>query len=217
VLLTSLIKNTASLLKEILAPKMCCHCETFFTFLCQNCYEQIEFGFTTFAPQQYLDELVSLGPFTKPLKSVLLSLKYQGHIEVADTLANLAYHTTYIPHCDLVTCVPAHQDRIKERGFNQSELIAKELATLLNKPFVPLLKRAKNLTAQASIQDKNERKSRQQNTMVSIDSNSSHAAKKTVLLIDDVFTTGSTINEAARVLKHELNANQVIGFTIAHA
>lgn len=211
------------LLKEIIAPKTCCHCGTFFTYLCRNCYEQIEFNFNTeylrkklLSQTPFLDYIITVGTFFGPLKSLVLSLKYQGQIEVAYTLANLAYYSVWFPKINIVTFVPAHRQRLKKRGINQSELLAEHLAGCLNTSCSKTLVRSKKIAAQASIQNKKDRAQRQINTMAAHPKATS-LENKSVLIVDDVFTTGATLNEAARVLKEELGAKRVIGFAIAQA
>jgi ComF family protein len=209
--------------KEIIAPKRCCHCGAFFSFVCNNCYQQIDFSFDTKHLQQkvlqnspFLDDIVTVGSFSGPLKSLVLSLKYQGQVEVAYTLAAITYHTTWIPKIDLVTFVPAHSKRIEKRGFNQSQLIAQHLAKLLNKPCKRMVVRSKKIAAQATVLDKTKRKTRQKNTMVGV-ARAAMQNHKTILVVDDVFTTGATLNEAARALKQTLQAKKVVGLAIAQA
>ena len=109
---------------------------------------------------------------------------------------------------DLVVPVPLHKKRFVERGFNQAKLIAKIVAREIDKPCQDLVIRSRHTLQQAKLK-REDRLKNVKNAFVienNIDGN--------VLLIDDVFTTGSTLQECAKVLKKG-GAKAVIGFTIA--
>ena len=114
---------------------------------------------------------------------------------------------------DYVTCVPMHKKRKKERGYNQAELIAKHFSKISNIEYVDTLKRVKYTTNLA-------RMSKQERS-VSISGVFEFCANvdlkgKNVLLIDDVFTSGSTVDECARILKSKrVNSVNVLTFATA--
>jgi ComF family protein len=218
-----LISLLGNLLKEMVAPPFCCCCGQGASFLCSNCYEQIVFS-TTYKKLSieplFIDQYICLGAFEEPLKSLILSLKYQGQKEVAVTLAQLIFHTLPIPNADLITAVPAHQTRLLDRGYNQAVLIGQELATLVGVEYADLAYRSKKLVAQATVRQKNERQQRQQNSMALLPNAPKllHAyTAKTLIIVDDVLTTGATLNETARVIKKTEPAIKVIGLTVAQA
>ncbi len=96
---------------------------------------------------------------------------------------------------DFVTFVPISENRFKERGFNQSELIAKECAKILNLPLIDTLNR-KNNTPRQSTLSFSERRKNAKNSYSSKDI----PLHGNALLIDDIYTTGSTINACASLL-----------------
>lgn len=101
--------------------------------------------------------------------------------------------------CDIITWTPISRRRYRKRGYNQAEVIAKELARLLGVPCMPLLKKIKDNPAQSGISDP---KSRKANVAGVYESNAPEKVKGSVILIvDDVVTTGATLSECARVLK----------------
>jgi len=117
-----------------------------------------------------------------------------------------------LPKCDLVSYIPMHQKKIGKRGFNQSKIIAIELARLLNLPIAKLLIKSKNTQSQMSLKSI---KDRQMNIIDSIKLNAKVKKEtvckyKSILLIDDVFTSGTTLNYSAKVLKE-------FGFKHIHA
>jgi ComF family protein len=112
---------------------------------------------------------------------------------------------------DVIVPVPLHKIRLDERGYNQSELLARELSYRLNIFMSKALRRVRNTTTQTALH-KEERienvkgafKVTYKDTIVG----------KNVLLVDDVLTTGATLDECAKVLK-ENGAKDVYVATIA--
>ncbi len=111
----------------------------------------------------------------------------------------------------LIIPVPLHQKRLRWRGFNQSELLAQVICKNFNLDFSNDLKRIKYAKPQAKL-NKSQRESSLKNSFV-WDGNS--LDKKNIILIDDVTTTGSTLNECAKTLKQN-GANEVWGLVIAN-
>ena len=117
--------------------------------------------------------------------------------------ADFLFTTTQIPLTTIVTAVPLHSRRQAKRGFNQAEEIAQELALLLHVPYQPLLDRQRPTLSQASQAHRHQRLT-QLHDCFAMNSKAplpAHAENVSVLLIDDVVTTGSTLNECAQVLK----------------
>ncbi len=117
----------------------------------------------------------------------------------------------------LVTCVPLHKSRLKKRGFNQSSLIAERVAEYLRIPFDEnVLKRIRNTKIQSGLV----RKERVKNTKGAFEVRilesevKSQMKGKKVLLIDDVWTTGSTMRECIKVMKRN-GAKKVWGLVLA--
>jgi ComF family protein len=104
--------------------------------------------------------------------------------------------------------VPLHPRRLAERGFNQAEIIARILASELSLSVVTILQRSLFTEQQARL-SKVERHKNVEGAFVASTSSSGR-----ILLVDDVFTTGATMQECAKVLL-ESGAKEVIGFTLA--
>ncbi len=159
--------------------------------------------------------MTAAGLFAGPLKSLLLQLKYGGIKDVARILGRLLHHTTLVPSCDAITAIPLHPKRYHERGFNQAQLIAQELATCSGLPYTELLCRTKHLSKQADVTDRHERLTRLAGIFEYATPFKEAAPPERVLLIDDVTTTGSTLNEAAKILKAH-GVKYVAGLVVAH-
>jgi ComF family protein len=142
---------------------------------------------------------VALDGYESALATVVKKLKYQGRIDLArplgQRLADAVHAALPIPP-EAVVCVPLHPKRLAERGYNQSALVARELATSLRLPFFPrALARRRSTKQQASL-DKRER---ERNVEGAFEVRVRMPGTR-ILLVDDVVTTGATAVAAAASL-----------------
>lgn len=148
-------------------------------------------------------------------------LKYRFVRDIANDMA--AHMTTHLKNrskrlqlssqTTLITPIPLHKHRLKWRGFNQADLLASHIANKLSLPYqADVLTRLKSTKAQADIEDRESRIKNMQGMFAVTRPES--IKNKTVVLIDDVSTTGSTLDNASRVLKDN-GAQRVIGFVFA--
>lgn len=148
------------------------------------------------------------------LRLLLHGFKYNNRRYLALPLARLmrqAMPETVEKECGFVACVPLHPSRKRQRGYNQSALLAKELSAMLNLPFrEKLLRRVRRTTSQATL----DRESRLKNVKNAFEAAEKLPQGAAVLLIDDIFTTGATVNDCARALK-KVGAARVYVLTAA--
>lgn len=153
--------------------------------------------------------------YEKPVTYLIKNFKYNNKQYLSQPLGNFLVQTYILNNlnCDIVLPVPLHEKRLKQRGFNQSELLANQLGQKLNLPVTnEILKRVKNTKTQTNLT----KQERQQNVKNAFKVFHRGIIKnKTVLLIDDVYTTGSTLNECAKVLL-KAGAKEVYCLTLAH-
>ncbi len=97
---------------------------------------------------------------------------------------------------DRVAFIPMHPRKIAERGYNQSELLARRVAKVLGLPLVPALRKVKETPSQTGLS----RRERHKNADGAFALLSPLPLSGTVLLVDDIYTTGATMKEAAAVL-----------------
>ncbi len=136
--------------------------------------------------------------------------KYFGK-PFAEYMANCYRKNSF--SCDLVIPVPIHQKRLKERGYNQSEILAKYISQILNLPLnTASLQKIKQTKDQVDL-DFKERKSNLEGAFKVFEKQ--QIKGKTILLVDDVFTTGSTLDACCDVL-FKAGAKAVFGLTLAH-
>lgn len=137
-----------------------------------------------------------------PAQELVHSLKYDSLLSPAaffsKALLDIPASNRFGAGFDCVCAVPLHRVRKRERGFNQAELLARKLASLLDLPFVQPIYRCVYTRSQTNLS----RQARLQNLAGAFAlRRKSDVANKRVILVDDVFTTGSTVNEASRCLK----------------
>jgi len=112
---------------------------------------------------------------------------------------------------DVVCPVPLHESRLRERGFNQSELLAEVVAEAIERPLRPLLEKTRPTAPQVDLPAE----SRGANVRGAFAANLHQVIKgQRVLLIDDLFTTGATLGECARALRRA-EVEEVRIFTLA--
>jgi ComF family protein len=153
------------------------------------------------------------------VKDAIHRLKYAAKPAVAAVLAQVLIQTWHgalgepLHAAEAVIPIPIHQDRERERGFNQSVLLARHFCQAAGLPlWDDVLVRAVYHQPQVGLNAAQ----RVQNVKDAFRVvRSEEIAGKSVLLMDDVWTTGSTLNEAARALL-QAGAAQVFAFTVAH-
>lgn len=130
-------------------------------------------------------------------KHLVLRLKYRNARYLATSMsalmADVFLDEGYVADC--LTFVPMSKKELKARGFNQAELLANKLGERLNIPVLPLLDKCRELGEQKKLSYA-ERAANLKGAFLC----SQEAKDKRIVLVDDVFTTGSTANECARVL-----------------
>jgi ComF family protein len=166
----------------------------------------------TVRPPAYM-KAWTLYPYLPPLQDAICLFKYRGKVSLAKPLGRLMLDVLPASlNADLVIPVPLHPARLREREFNQSLLLADQVAkhTDLSLSFTNLVR-----TTQSEPQSTLSRKERIKNLRRSFSvRHPALIAQKRILLIDDVFTTGTTVNECAKVLR-KAGAEAVFVLTLA--
>ncbi len=152
--------------------------------------------------------------FEGRLREAIHSFKFNGRIDVGEYLVRLLRERfgTITENVDCVVPIPVTEKRLTERGFNQSFIIAEEIAKMTNKELCPsVLTKTKNTKDQYALS----RKERKRNISgVFAIKNGQQISGKRVLLVDDLFTTGYTAQEATRLLVKS-SAKEVVFFALA--
>lgn len=163
--------------------------------------------------QPALDELYACCTHTDGARKLVTAFKYKSAYALTATLTQLMVeHIPFPDDIDLFTSVPLHPQRQRQRGFNQAELLAKQLSTWLHIPYQVLLKRTKATSPQAKL-NREERLTHLKDAFMFLETN--EVRGKTIAIVDDVATTGTTLNEVAKVLKKH-GAKKVYGVVFGH-
>jgi ComF family protein len=175
---------------------------------CEDCLRKRPFYEAAWAPYRYEGAILK----------AIHRLKYGSKSFLAEALGPLLarfMESRYKKSGDLLTIpVPLHPKRMRERGFNQSLLLARHVARGASADLDFLsLKRVRYTLPQTRLA----KKDRQKNVRGAFQLKNREAIKgKTILLVDDVVTTGNTLNECARILKKG-GARKVFGVSLARA
>ncbi|MGD0143149.1 MAG: ComF family protein [Rhizomicrobium sp.] len=150
-------------------------------------------------------------------KKLILALKRADRLDLAPAFSRWLDRSgrELLAEADLIVPVPLHPRRLWRRRYNQSAILAQRLAKLTAKPADPLVLR--RIRATASQGEMPSAKARRRNVRGAFRVSPENAAAlrgKAVLLIDDVFTTGATIDACARALKRA-GATKVLVLTLA--
>lgn len=165
----------------------------------------------------YFDRAFSPCAYTGAVMKLIHEFKYSGKDYLGKPLGKLmnSFIRDYqlpIQHLDFVIPIPLHKSRLREREFNQAEILSQEIGRQFNKPVLTdCLLRVKPTKTQTELTFQE----RCQNIKKSFSVTKPELIKDTnLLLIDDVLTTGATSNEAAKCLK-EAGAQRVLLLTLA--
>lgn len=162
----------------------------------------------------HFDATLACYTYDFPIDRLVQALKYQQRLIVSGYFAKTLIDATPIPplRADMIMALPLSGQRLRERGFNQALEIARPLARHLALPLpVDGYRRAIDTVPQASLPWQERHKNIQGAFECALD-----LSGKTVIVVDDVMTTGATLNEFARTLKKH-GAATVINWVVARA
>ncbi len=153
--------------------------------------------------------------FGGSIREAIHKLKYQRDIGLGSALAPLMINSIIKLNwsLDLITSVPLGLVRFKERGYNQANLLARPIALFLNIPFSShALSRTRETRTQVGLSVVE----RMENMSGAFQAKEQLVKGKTILVVDDVATSGATLNACAKALL-EVGASRVYGFSLARA
>lgn len=204
---------------NILYPKQCVICGKLNEdAICTKCYNRIKQNtkIDKYTDKNF-DEHLYIFKYEGKIRSLIIDYKFNDKAYLYDFFVKIILKNKKIcrkfKNYDIIIPVPIHIKRKRQRGYNQSELIARKIAKEFNKLelVTDCLIKQKHTVAQSSLT----KKQRQQNVkQVYKIINKEKIKEKSIILFDDIYTTGATANECAKVLK-ENGAKEVLVFTIA--
>jgi ComF family protein len=170
--------------------------------ICDNCVETLPYADNQGKQQgEDFDFCVSSLYYTGVVRSSILRYKFKGASQYADVygsvLAECIRETPDIDY-DIISWVPLSSKRERKRGYDQAMLLAMATALALDDVAVEVLKKPQDVQAQSELGDKDERSANISGAYTITDPDL--ITDKKILLIDDVVTTGSTLEECAKML-----------------
>lgn len=189
-----------------LSPPLCPNCgrPQASGIVCPDCWQR----------QTEIDGIRSLFRFDEIIRKAIHQLKYRNLKAISPCLAELLadyLRSNPLPG-EVLICVPLHSRRLRERGYNQSNLLARELGERIDLPVIDnCLIRVKQAQPQVRAVDVEERRRNVADAFVCRDE---RVSGRQIILVDDVCTSGATLESCAVALKNK-GATSVWGLTLA--
>lgn len=214
---------------DFIFPPTCAGCGKIGEMMCSDCFNQIkkidtqdqnnqltqDSHLSDFINFQHLNALYSFSYYSPPISSAIKKLKYKRDIGISNLLAKflVELYNKNKMDIDMVIPVPLNKNKIKERGFNQSFFLALPFSMTIQKPInKQSLRRLKETRSQVGLN----RQERFSNVSDAFKADPNQVQDKIILLIDDVATTGATMEACASALK-SAGAKDIVGLTVARA
>jgi ComF family protein len=231
--LTGWLKQLRNEVIDLFFPRECIGCGEIGGFICNSCAKKLSRIYPPLCKRcgrpessgrychecwgkqnNRIDAVRSVFVFEGTIRTAIHELKYRNLRDISVNLGEYMaeYYRNNGLKGDCLLPVPLHEKRIRERGYNQSELLAKEIARHVEVPVKGhLVTRMRNNMPQARTSNADERRTNMENVFRC---QSPEVAGKNIIIIDDVCTSGNTLESCAAVLKGA-GAKSVIGFTLA--
>ena len=229
---------------DLIFPKFCIGCKKEGFYICQDCKSRLQINYYVFChlcknripadsrcPSHKTALKFCLSPFSYDnilVKNLIHDFKYHFIKSIGPELAKFMIqslkNSKLLNHLSInklmcqqtseliIVPVPLHKKRLIWRGFNQSEILAKKISKELQIDIFSGLKRVKNTLPQIDMADKEQRQENIKNAFLC--EKSRKLKHKIVILIDDMVTTGATLEECAKTLKKN-GAKEVWALTVA--
>ena len=205
---------------ELIYPSVCGICGKICKDgLCKKCAIEIkkyEINLINKNKKMYFNESMHIFKYNEIIRQRLIEYKFQDKSYMYKTFAKIILKNKkvcgFLEKYDIIIPVPIHKKRRLKRGYNQTELIVKEICKNISLELkTDVLIKQKNIIAQSEL-NKNERKQNIKNAFEIKSIN--EIIDKKILLFDDIYTTGSTVNECSKILR-KAGAKQIGVVTIA--
>ena len=207
---------------DLLFPKRCVSCGAFGKYICDRCFSKIEFLEKPICPicqrqaiggkthpkcagRFRLDGLIVACRYKSPIKLAIQKVKYKWVYDIENILVDFLASQIWkfdFPQNSILVPVPLSKNRKNWRGFNQAEILAKTLSRKFNHPFKDILLRVIETKTQVGLTREERRRNVIGAFALDYKVGKKHIAGQNFILVDDVYTSGATMMEAAKILKH---------------
>ncbi len=229
--MTSLAKKVYEIFLNILFPPLCIHCRTYLkkleekeNFLCDTCFGGIKIYNTIFYINPHFTLASASSYKNDAIKTTIHYFKYENFLDLKKPIEKII--ASYIDKIGfienewkntIVVPIPLHKTRLRKRDFNQAEAIAKIISGKLDIPLQSnVLTRKKNTKQQIKLKSDKERRENLRDAFVLAPGVKKKLKNSTIILVDDVYTSGVTMHEATKILRRG-GVKNVIGFVVAKA
>lgn len=205
---------------SLIYPPKCVFCGTVIdkSDICEECKKTLPFtkGDSIYQKFPFVDKCISPLYYKDYVRRAVLRFKFAGcscySRRLGGIMSECAENNLDCGSIDMISCIPLSRKRMHDRGYNQAELLAKEISKKVGVEYLPTLKKIRHNTAQSTIKDSKQRAANVIGAYRVVDAEK--VKGKYILLVDDVVTTGSTVSECARILK-KTGAKAVYCVTLA--
>lgn len=230
--MASVITKAQVILKDILntvLPIACVACGTVGTYVCSYCVENLHQKKriqNLFVQMRDMPVLSLQSIHTVLIREIIHLYKYDCVIQASDTIAQIVQklYSELLPeerHAFtenvIFVPIPLHTSRLKWRGYNQSRTIAEALSAVSGSPVVRLLNRSLKTQTQVGKSQQERHKNLSNAFTLNFDAARNLKGSRTLVLVDDVVTTGSTLIEAATILQKRFPFSRLKAVTLAQA
>ena len=220
-------------------PKKCVVCKKAGSYLCEKCFTYVSFDSKSLClkcnnpsfnnlthpscKRKYaIDGCFSALAYNKTAQKLIFNFKYKPYLTDLKTVLTELFYESIIQNEQfakqiklgdwIFVPIPLSSSKMRKRGYNQAEVLAKELGKKFNIPVQNLLLRTKETKTQVGLTNLQRKLNIKE--AFQLKTQKSKLKNQNFLLVDDVVTTGSTLLEAARVIKRN-GAQKVFGLTLA--
>lgn len=224
---------------DFIYPKRCVVCKRVGSYLCENCFAKLSFDVKSLclvcsqpsynnlthpkcAKKYTIDGCFSAISYNKTAQKLIYNFKYKPYLtDLKATLMDLFYESLIQNEnfqkeiskaSSIFVPIPLYHSRLRKRGYNQSEILANALSKKFKSQAFNILKRTRDTKTQFKL-TKEDRAENIKNVF-EIVNHTSPIVNLNIFLVDDIVTTGSTLKEAAKILK-KAGAKKVFGLTLA--
>ena len=221
-----LLKNISAIysaMTQFFFPSRCPSCKAYTQSegqWCKSCFTEISCNKNLSYDEEvrkYISPIIAIGKYDKGLRTLIHELKYKNNLSTLLYFAPLLHELDknwQFNSFDMVVPVPLHQNKLKKRGFNQVDKIFKNWAIEHKFNYCDILIRSKQTKSQFNLNQEERLLNLQNAFCLKENISTKYIEGKNILLVDDIFTTGSTMKNCAKVLlKHK--ATKVSGLVLA--
>ena len=209
------VSDILNIILRIIFPDRCAGCKKLGELFCPNCRMQLQAypGRMRHIPPA-LDDVYIGYVFGGPLRNAIHTMKYHRKRRMAEPLGNLLTEALDASGliADALVPIPMHKARLAERGFNQAAALAGQLGMMCGLPLLDSVERIRATEQQAHLNSVQ----RATNVQGAFLWRSEVPAPARILIIDDVLTTGATMNACAEALRRA-GAERVYGLALARS